>query len=81
MAIHILNDPGHFVVVRCHVGESEAVLSTLTENGFAHGKVRDVDDIPHLVDINVKRGDSWSQIDGSEIHKLFKNTGFDVAGS
>lgn len=80
MTIHILNAPGHYVVIRCHVSESDAVLSTLTGNGFAHGKVRDVDDIPQLVDINVKRGESWSQIDGHELHRLFREKGFKVAG-
>ena len=80
MTIHILNDPGHYVVVRCHTDESKAVLSTLTDNGFAHGKVREVDDIPQLVDINVKRDDSWSQINGDELRTLFKDKGFEVAG-
>jgi hypothetical protein len=80
VTIHILNDPGHYVVVRCHASESGVVLSTLTDNGFSHGKVRDVDDIPQLVDINVKRGGSWSQIDGGELRTLFKDKGFEVAG-
>lgn len=81
MTIHILHDPGHFVVVRCRASESEAVLSTLTANGFAHGEVRDIDDIPQLVDINVKRGDSWSQIDGDDLRTLFKTNLFEFAGS
>ena len=79
MTIHILSDPGHYVVVRCHARESDAVLSALTDNGFAYGQLRDVDDIPQLIDINVKRDGSWSQINGDELRTLFKDKGFEVA--
>ena len=78
MAVHLLRNNPYYVLIRCHRTEADDVVSSLREHGFDCGAVRDVGDIPQLVDINIKQNGKFENIDTDSLREMLQDKGFDV---
>lgn len=79
MAVHILRDNGHFVVIRCPTTDADAIIVSLKASAFQCGTIRDAEGIPQLVEFNVRVDEKWNKVHIDKLQETLRTAGFRLA--